>query len=180
VPQAKALEGTAEEIPVADAAVDAVFAAEAFHRFEGERAVAEIVRVLRPTGVLVSMWNLPAGLVDPSIARVEQFLDERGCPQREEVGYDPLDLNTMRYESGEWRRPFSDSPFGAFREARASHVQVLDRDGMVAILASMGWIADLPDVERVPLLNGVRSLLDARTYRRVWETHVHWTRLAAT
>jgi hypothetical protein len=86
----------------------------------------------------------------------------------------------MRYESGEWRRPFSDSPFGAFREARASHVQVLDRDGMVAILASMGWIADLPDVERVPLLNGVRSLLDARTYRRVWETHVHWTRLAAT
>ena len=43
----------------------------------------------------------------------------------------------------------------------------------------MGWIADLPDAERLPLLDDVRSLLAAREYRRMWETRVHWTRLAA-
>src|SRR5918996_460846 len=34
-PEAEALEGSAEAIPLRDDSVDAVFAAEAFHRFEG-------------------------------------------------------------------------------------------------------------------------------------------------
>jgi hypothetical protein len=42
----------------------------------------------------------------------------------------------------------------------------------------MGWLADLPDDERLPLLECARSLLQAPEYRRLWETHVHWTRLA--
>jgi hypothetical protein len=46
----------------------------------------------------------------------------------------------------------------------------------VAFVASMGWLADLPDEERLPLLDEVRSLLPAAEYRRLWETHVHWTR----
>jgi hypothetical protein len=41
----------------------------------------------------------------------------------------------------------------------------------------MGWLGDLPDSERLPLLEQVRSLLDAPEYRRAWETHVYWTRL---
>jgi uncharacterized tellurite resistance protein B-like protein len=56
---------------------------------------------------------------------------------------------------------------------------VLDREGLVAFFASMGWLADLPDAERLPLLDELRSLLTADEYRRPWETHVHWTRLAA-
>jgi hypothetical protein len=47
----------------------------------------------------------------------------------------------------------------------------------VAFLASMGWIADLPDGERLPLLDTIRSLPDADAYRRPWETHLFWTRL---
>src|SRR5687767_8528508 len=38
-PGAKLVAGVAEDIPLADASVDAVFAAEAFHAFDGERAV---------------------------------------------------------------------------------------------------------------------------------------------
>jgi hypothetical protein len=43
----------------------------------------------------------------------------------------------------------------------------------------MGWLADLPDAERLPLLDEVRALLTAGEYRRLWETHVYWTRLDA-
>ena len=57
--------------------------------------------------------------------------------------------------------------------------QTLDRDGLVAFFASMGWIADLPDADRLPLLDEVRSLLDSAEYLRPWETHVYWTRRAA-
>jgi hypothetical protein len=44
----------------------------------------------------------------------------------------------------------------------------------------MGWIADLTDDERLPLLAAVRSLLTAGEYRRTWTTHVYWSRLVAT
>ena len=172
------LAGAAEAIPVADGSVDAVFAAEAFHKFDGERAVLEIGRVLRPGGTLVLMWNLPAGPVEPSIAAGEELLNERG-PDEAELDYQPLDLNPKRYSSGEWQRPFARSPFEEFREARLPNPQSLDREGLVAFLASMGWIGELPDEERLPLLDEVRSVLPAREYRRLWETHVHWTRLRA-
>src|SRR3954467_9483407 len=49
--------GTAEEIPVGDAAVDAVVAGQAAHWFEPEPAAREIRRVLRPGGTLGLVWN---------------------------------------------------------------------------------------------------------------------------
>ena len=177
-PEVAALAGSAEEIPLANASVDAVFAAEAFHRFEGERALGEIARVLRPRGVLVLLWNLPAGPTEPSIGAAERFLRERAPGDRAELGYDPIDLNTTRYESGEWREPFAESPFEELQETRLPNPQTIDREGLVAFFASMGWIGDLPDADRLPLLDEVRSLLPATEYQRQWETHVHWTRLA--
>lgn len=174
-PQAELLPGSAEATGAADTSVDAVFAAEAFHKFEGERALAEIARVLRPRSPLVLLWNVPGGPTEPSIERAEQFLHEHG-PDRSEVGYDPLDLNSTRYESGAWRQAFPQSPFDEFQETHLPHVQVVDRKGLVAFYASMGWLGDLPDAERLPLLAEVRSLLQADEYRRHWVTHVHWTR----
>src|SRR5918996_3667583 len=176
-PEAEALAGTAEAIPLADGTVDALFVAEAFHKFDGERAVAEFARVLRPRGVLVLLWNLPAGPTEPSIAAAERFLQERAPGDRAELGYDPVDLNTTRYESGAWRDPFAASRFEELREARLSNPQTVDRDGLVAFFASMGWIGDLPDAERLPLLDAVRALLATIEYQRPWETNVHWTRL---
>ena len=176
-PEAEALVGTAEQIPLEDDAVDGVFVAEAFHKFDSAAAVAEIARVLRPGGSLVLMWNLPAGPTAPSIAAAETFLLERAPGTRAELGYDPVDLNSTRYESGEWRRVFADSPFEELQETRVPHVQTIDPDGLIAFFASMGWVGDLPDAERVPLLDEVRSLLPADDYRRPWAAHVHWARL---
>jgi SAM-dependent methyltransferase len=51
------LAGEAEEIPLPDAAVDAVFAGEAFHWFDGERAMAEIRRVARGLAILMRSWG---------------------------------------------------------------------------------------------------------------------------
>lgn len=57
VPAAEALSGSAEAIPLDDAAVDAVTVAQAFHWFDRAAACAEIVRVLKPHGILGLLWN---------------------------------------------------------------------------------------------------------------------------
>jgi SAM-dependent methyltransferase len=173
-PDAEAVVGTAEAIPLPDGSAEGVFIAEAFHKFDGRCALAEIARVLRPGGALVLLWNIPGGPWEPSIAAAERLLTER-APKPNEVSYDPLDLDGPHYTSGGWRRPFAGSPFRPLREAELPNPQTLDREGLVAFFASMGWLGDLPDDERLPLLVELRSLLPAAEYRRLWETHVHWT-----
>jgi SAM-dependent methyltransferase len=174
-PAAEVLAGSAEAIPLPGASVDAVFVAEAFHWFDGPRALAEIARVLRPRGALVLMWNVPAGATEPSIVAVERLVEERG-PSGDAFGADPMDLVARTYASGVWRDALAGSPFEELEEARLPNPQTLDQDGFVAFFASMGWLADLPDDHRLPLLDEIRSLLDAEEYRRPWETHVCWTR----
>jgi SAM-dependent methyltransferase len=56
-PGITALAGSAEKIPLPDASVDAVTAAQAFHWFDRKVACPEIARVLRPGGVLAVISN---------------------------------------------------------------------------------------------------------------------------
>ena len=57
LPDVLVLPGRAEDLPVPDGFADAVFAAQAFHWFEGAASVREIARVLRPGGGLGLVWN---------------------------------------------------------------------------------------------------------------------------
>jgi SAM-dependent methyltransferase len=166
--------GAAEAIPLEEDSIDAVFVGQAFHKFEDELALAEIARVLRPGGTLVLLWNLPAGPWDPSASAAEELLHERMPPG--DRGYIPLDLGGPAAGSG-WTPAVADSPFEPLQAAAVANPQTVDRDGLVAFYATMDWVGDLPDDERLPLLAEVRALLTAPEYRRLWETHVHWARL---
>src|SRR5207237_10041328 len=58
VPEAEALEGAAEALPLADSSADAITVAAAFHWFRRDEALAEFARVLRPDGRLAIVYNL--------------------------------------------------------------------------------------------------------------------------
>ena len=63
-PKALAHESGAENLPLPDDSVDAVLAADAWHWFPFEPAVAEVRRVLRQGGWLGLLWNVVAPVED--------------------------------------------------------------------------------------------------------------------
>ena len=71
-PDVPALDGTAEDIPLRDASVDAVLVGQAYHWFDPALALPEIVRVLRPGGVLAALWNHDDSSV-PWVAGLEEL-----------------------------------------------------------------------------------------------------------
>jgi len=175
-PQSRLLGGTAEHIPLADASVDGVFSAEAFHWFAHEQARDEIARVLRPGGALVLLWNRPAGPIEPAIDGIEQLLEPH-WPSDFEM---PLDLDPTRAaHARDWPNAFIESAFEPLQEARFANPHGVDHDGLVAFFGSMGWLTALPDTELTALLDDIRSRLTADRYRLPFETDVRWTRLRA-
>jgi SAM-dependent methyltransferase len=57
LPELRASQASAEEIPAGDRSYDVVVCAQAFHWFDHDRALPEIARVLKPGGRLALVWN---------------------------------------------------------------------------------------------------------------------------
>jgi SAM-dependent methyltransferase len=167
---AETLAGTAEEIPLEDEAVTAVFCGESFHWFEWRRAVPEMMRVLRPRGGLVLMWNRPSGGLNSAEwpQGVSDLLDRLGDPSPPE----------RRYQSFAWRDALAGSPFEELRSAVVLNGGQLDRARLLARIASWSQVAMLPDGEREAFLAEVAGHLTEPSYRTMLETHLYWTRLA--
>jgi len=141
----RALDGTAERIPVDDYAVDLVTVAQAFHWFDGEAALAEIHRVLRSGGRLALVWNRRV-----EDAPVNLAIDALVDPHR---------AGTPTHRGEGWRAAFDrTSLFGPLEEHTFANEQHLDADGLEARVASISFIASLPDDERAEVVAAARAL----------------------
>ena len=167
---ADTLTGTAEEIPLADGSVRAVFCGESFHWFDWPRAIEEIVRVLEPGGGLVLMWNRPSGGLQSGDwpRAVSDALDRLVDPA----------LSTRRYASFAWRDALTRSPFGELGSAVIPNGGEVSRAEVLARIVSWSQVASLPEGEREAFLTEVAFHLDERTYASTVETHLYWARLA--
>ena len=166
VPGAEALDGSAEAIPLADASVDAVFVAEAFHWFGGG-AVDEIARVLRPGGTLAILFNTSYDDWEPAIPQA--FWDAYTAGSIEKP-------DAQRVGSGAWRAPFP-GPFEPFVETSYANPVGHDWEGVLASMASQSAVAVLPDAERARLLATFGHLLPPGRYLQRLRTELYRTRL---
>jgi SAM-dependent methyltransferase len=82
-PRFRRLPGTAEATGLPDGAVDYVVAGQAFHWFDRPAARREFVRVLRPGGWVVLLWNTRRTDATPFLRAYEAFLREHGTDYRE-------------------------------------------------------------------------------------------------
>jgi SAM-dependent methyltransferase len=157
VPQAEWMTGTAEELPLADASVDAAFVAEAFHWFDAARAAAELARVLRPGGVLEILFNGWDAPYDPP-------LPDEAHEAIVEVGERTGPAGRPKVESGAWRDGFADAPFTALELRETPHVDVTDRDGVIAYYLSISSIAARPQEERDTVRAKLKRLVPDAEY----------------
>lgn len=148
VPEATIVDGVAEAIPLGDASVDGVVAAQSFHWFHGDLALGEIHRVLRPKGRLCLVWNVRDERAD-WVRGISKILDRHG-------------RDAPRHRTGAWREPFQEtSLFAPLGERELPHEQTLDLTGLLERAASISYIAALPLAERVAVLDEVRALAEA-------------------
>jgi SAM-dependent methyltransferase len=149
VPGIEVLAGEAESLPLPDASVDAVVVGSAFHWFDGERALPEMARVLRPGGGVALLWN-------EAVTWEPRWPEEMLAPLRR--GLEESVPVQQRPDSGLWRRAFEHSDvFEPLTSGSAPHRQRLDREGIVAQVASWSWVAAMPDADRAALLDRARA-----------------------
>ena len=142
VPGATALAGAAEDIPLADASVDAICVGQAWHWFDERAAAAECARVLRPGGTLGIVWNVRVDR-DPWMVRLSEEIGAEGSGDDDE---DEL---------------LAGSPaFGPVEELRAPHEHVVDRAGLQDLVASRSSVATRDAAGRARVAALVDELYD--------------------
>ncbi len=151
LPGIEILEGTAEALPLPDARVDAVVAAQAFHWFDAPVAIRECRRVLRPGGALAMVFNVR----DESVPWVRELTEVTGVETADRPHHGLIRSTFAAHVA-------ADGGFGPVTLATFRYEQVLDETGLVERVASQSWIGAMDRDEREELLDRVRAL--ARTH----------------
>jgi SAM-dependent methyltransferase len=168
LPSVTALAGTAEHIPLPDASVDLVTAAQAWHWVDESVALPEAARVLRPGGALALIWNIR----DESTAWVKEL---SGIIQHSEAE------RALRhgFEIG--------GTFGQTERFEVGWSRELDADGLVELVASRSYIITAAAEERERIFAAVRRLVATHpqlagraSFELPYRTYAFRARLAET
>jgi ubiquinone/menaquinone biosynthesis C-methylase UbiE len=140
-PAARALAGTAEQVPVAARSADLVVAAQAFHWFDTGRVLDEVARVLRPGGELAVIWNTRDERI-PWVKRLGRIIGSNDLEQRPDPS-GAIDETGM---------------FETVERATFRFWQPLDGDSVRDLVASRSNVAVMSDFERERVLRKVDEL----------------------
>ncbi|WP_232661569.1 class I SAM-dependent methyltransferase [Pseudonocardia sp. TRM90224] len=149
LPDVRALEGSAESIPLPDASVDAVVAGQAWHWFEPELAYPEIARVLRPGGVLAGLWNADDPNVEWLVGMHNAGVEGRPVPSNIRAGD-----NSMMPE-----HPL----FAPAERALFPHVHPLSGvEALIDVLRTHSWALMSEPADREAAFTRIRAYLATR------------------
>jgi len=146
LPEVRTLPGTAERIPLEDAAVDAVLVAQAWHWMDPASAVPEVARVLTPSGQLGLLWNVRDERV-PWVADLGGLLRQGAAPAGEP------DLTDSSEHVG--------APFSPPERRIFTWVHQTTPTGVLDLVASRSYVITLSDGPRARLLSDVRALVSS-------------------
>ena len=131
----------AESIPLGDSSVDVVIAAQCFHWFDAEAALAEIARVLKPGGHLSLVWH---------------WRDER-IPWVKKLG---RIIGTQDHVADPASALVESDLFGDVEEQTFKHWQVVNRRTIVDLVHSRSNVAMMSETERAATIEALLALYD--------------------
>jgi SAM-dependent methyltransferase len=155
LPEVRSVPGNAEELPLADASVDAVLAGQAMHWFDLDRALPEIARVLAPGGVLAGLWNVDDDRVG-WVAGLSAISRRKSSP------------TLLRWREGAGRsRPaqlaeVAPDLYLSAEEGEFEHGQPRTADSLTATIATHSHLLTMDEAERGALLARIRDFLGSR------------------
>lgn len=162
---ARIVAGVAEAIPLATGSADAVVAAQAFHWFRVDEALAEAARVLRPGGGLAMLWNDRDETV-PWVARLSELVRWHDRP-------------VPAYHQVDWVAAVAaDGRFEPLQRRRFRLEQELDASTLVDRVLSTSYIAAWPASRRDRLAASVVELVAdlPEPFVLPYRTDVFWCR----
>ncbi len=143
VPGVRAVEGSAESLPLGDGSADVIACAQAFHWFDHDVAVREFARVLRPGGRVALVWNVRDERL-PWVAELSDAMVGRTGVNRGAAA--PIERSGL---------------YVRVERATFEHVQEVDREALRELVLSRSYCAVLSEDERAPILERVDGLFDA-------------------
>lgn len=145
-PEVEAHQGTAQAIPLADASVDVVLCAQAFHWFANPAALADIHRVLKPGGHLGLIWNLRDASV-PWVQKLDALVNQ-------------WEGDAPRFYTGAWRQAFPFDGFGPLepQQFSQSHTGSVE-DVIFNRVRSTSFISALAPAEREQVEQQLRAFV---------------------
>ena len=144
------VEGSAEATGLREAAVDVISAGQAAHWFDIDRARGEFVRILRPGGRVVLVWNSRRLDATPFLSGLEALLVKHGR------NYESVARRYVDAESLE--RLFGRVGVG---EARLDNHQLLDWEGLRGRVASASYIPTSEDEAYAEMMTDLAGLYEA-------------------
>ena len=164
LPGVTALDGVGEQMPIADASVDAVLASASWHWMDADRALGEVARVLVPGGTLGAVWTGPDP-EGPFLAEARVLMSQMSSGPGEPAGAGAdRDLASVVMDSDNQidtvlRIP-TGSPFAAPEHQVLTWDVALTADELIGLLGTFSWIITMPDDRRGFVLHEARRLLE--------------------
>jgi len=149
-PGFRAVEGTAEATGLADASIDLVSVAQAFHWFDTAAVRHEWKRILVPGGRVLVFWNSRLLDASPFLRGYEQLLLDFG------TDYSAV---AERYQDDAWMRGWFAGGLQAI--GHFPNVQMLDFDALRGRLLSSSYAPVAGEPKHEPMVAALRGLFNA-------------------
>jgi len=161
----------AEETSLPDASLDAIFAAQAFHWFDPERARTEWTRILKPGAPVFLIWNDRDESASPFLAGYEKLLQD--------FGTDYCEVRSQNTEQSDIiQKFFAPQPSKLFT---ATNVQTFDFEGLKGRLLSSSYAPQPGSPAYEPMMRELKRLFtqtsSANQVAFQYLTRVHHGRL---
>ena len=148
-PGFRSLDGSAEGTTLPEASVDLITAGQAFHWFDRTKSRTEFLRILKPSGFVVLIWN------DRRLASTAFLRDFEELLQKYGTDYQQVSGRNTTEEIAEFFSP------GGFEIRTFENSQQFDFESLKGRVMSASYTPEPGNPQFEPMLNALRQIFEA-------------------